>query len=69
MSFQTEIGRLFGTAGLIIALVLALVFLIRPKRRSVLVMMRVGILAVVTLSWWWYSQPSPSSWTACSRTR
>ena len=46
--FQTEIGRLFGTAGLIIALVLALVFLIRPKRRSVLVMMRVGILAVVT---------------------
>ena len=46
--FQTEIARLFGTAGLIIALVLALVFLIRPARRSGLVVMRAGILVVVT---------------------
>ena len=44
--FQTEIGRLFGTAGLIIALVLALVFLIRPRRRAGLVATRVGILVV-----------------------
>ena len=43
--FQAEIGRLFGTAGLIIALVLALVFLIRPRRRGGRVVMRVGILA------------------------
>ena len=46
--FQSEIGRLFGTAGLIIALVLALVFLVRPRRRAGLVVMRVGILAVAT---------------------
>ena len=44
--FQSEIGRLFGTAGLIIALVLALVFLIRPRRRAGVVVMRVGIVAV-----------------------
>ncbi len=43
--FQSEIGRLFGTAGLIIALVLALVFLIRPKRRSGRAVMWTGILA------------------------
>ena len=43
--FQTEIGRLFGTAGLIIALVLALVFLIRPRRRSGRAVMLTGILA------------------------
>lgn len=43
--FQSEIGRLFGTAGLIIALVLALVFLIRPKRRSGRAVMRAGVLA------------------------
>lgn len=43
--FQAEIGRLFGTAGLIIALVLALVFLIRPRRRSGRAVMRTGILA------------------------
>ena len=43
--FQSEIGRLFGTAGLIIALVLALVFLIRPKRRSGRAVMRTGVLA------------------------
>ena len=43
--FQAEIGRLFGTAGLIIALVLALVFLIRPRRRSGRAVMLTGILA------------------------
>ena len=46
--FQSEIGRLFGTAGLIIALVLALVFLVRPLRTSGLVVMRVGIVAVAS---------------------
>lgn len=44
--FQSEIGRLFGTAGLIIALVLALVFLIRPRRTLGRIAMRVGIIAV-----------------------
>ena len=43
---QSEIGRLFGTAGLIIALVLALVFLLRPQRTRGLVVMRIGITAV-----------------------
>ena len=43
--FQAEIGRLFGTAGLIIALVLALVFLIRPRRRGGRAVMLTGILA------------------------
>ncbi|MCY4369976.1 MAG: MMPL family transporter [bacterium] len=43
---QSEIGRLFGTAGLIIALVLALVFLIRPQRTLGRVVMRVGVVAV-----------------------
>ena len=46
--FQNEIGRLFGTAALIITLVLALVFLIRPERRAGRVVMRVGIVAVAT---------------------
>ncbi len=45
--FTSEIGRLFGTAGLIICLVLALVFLIRPRRKVGLVVMRVGIVAAV----------------------
>ena len=46
--FQSEIGRLFGTAGLIIALVLALVFLVRPRGKAGLVTMRVGIIVVTT---------------------
>ena len=44
--FQSEITRLFGTAGLIIALVLALVFLIRPRKTAGRVVMRVGVVAV-----------------------
>lgn len=44
--FQSEIGRLFGTAGLIITLVLALVFLIRPRNATGRVAMRLGIVAV-----------------------
>ncbi len=45
--FQAEIGRLLGTAILIIALVLTLVFLIIPRRRSVRGLMVGGITAVV----------------------
>ncbi len=44
--FQSEIGRLFGTAGLIIALVLALVYLIRPRKALGRIVMRVGIVTV-----------------------
>ena len=44
--FQSEIGRLFGTAGLIITLVLALVFLIQPRRRTGRLVARLGILLV-----------------------
>ena len=46
--FQDEIGRLFGTAGLIIALVLALVFLVRPRGKAGLVVMRAGIIVAAT---------------------
>lgn len=44
--FQSEIGRLFGTAGLIIALVLALVYLIRPRKALGRIAMRIGIVSV-----------------------
>ncbi len=46
--FQSEVGRLLGTAVLIIALVLALVFLIIPQRGSRRMLM-VGGIAVVAI--------------------
>ena len=47
--FQNEIARLLGTAVLIIALVLALVFLIIPKRRSRKALM-VGGISIVAVA-------------------
>jgi len=44
--FQAEIGRLFGTAALIIVLVLALVFMIVPGRRGPRAIMIGGVAAV-----------------------
>lgn len=45
--FQTEIGRLFGTAFLIIALVLAMVFLVRPKLAGARVVFWFGLVSIV----------------------
>ena len=45
--FQNEISRLFGTAALIIAVVLALVFLIKPRRSVARYALVIGISAVV----------------------
>ncbi|HEX9855737.1 MAG TPA: MMPL family transporter [Acidimicrobiia bacterium] len=45
--FQTEILRLFATAALIILLVLALVFLVTPRRARNVWLIRIGIVAMV----------------------
>ncbi len=45
--FQSEIGRLFGTAGMIIMLVLALVFLVLPRRGLGRITALVGITAAI----------------------
>lgn len=45
--FQAEIGRLFGTAGLIIMVVLTLVFLVKPQGRRARAVFIVGIVAIV----------------------
>jgi predicted RND superfamily exporter protein len=44
--FQAEIGRLFATAGLIILVVLAIVFLIVPRRTRNRVLVTAGVLAI-----------------------
>ena len=45
--FQAEIGRLFGTAALIILVVLALVFLIKPRRSVARYALVIGVGAVL----------------------
>ena len=45
--FQTEISRLFGTAALIIVVVLALVFLIKPRRSGARYALVIGLSAVI----------------------
>ncbi len=45
--FQAEIGRLFGTAFLIIMIVLALVFLVKPRRSGARFVLVVGLGAVI----------------------
>ncbi len=46
-TFQQEIGRLFGTAALIILLVLTVIFLVRPRRRSDRVLSILGFAGMV----------------------
>ena len=45
--FQNEIARLFGTAALIIMVVLGLVFLVKPRRSGARYVLWIGIAAVV----------------------
>ncbi len=45
--FQAEIGRLFGTAALIIMVVLALVFLIKPRGSGARYALVIGLTAVI----------------------
>jgi uncharacterized protein len=45
--FQAEIGRLFGTAFLIIMIVLALVFLVKPRRSGARFALVIGLGAVI----------------------
>ena len=45
--FQAEIGRLFGTAFLIIMVVLALVFLIKPRRKAARYALIIGLATVI----------------------
>lgn len=44
--FQAEIGRLFATAGLIILVVLAIVFMIVPRRNRNRLLVTAGVLAI-----------------------
>lgn len=45
--FESEIGRLFGTAGLIILAVLAMVFMIMPRRPRYRMLVTAGLMAII----------------------
>lgn len=46
--FQAEIGRLFATAGLIILVVLAIVFMIVPRRNRNRLLVTIGVIAIAS---------------------